>query len=122
MSRLKRIFQIFASLFVIVSLTISFDYNPTFETDPRTSSIELLVSNKDVISRVIRFDTAQQLLLFSNSTKDDISKFDWFRRIQTANIKSFVGFKVQKHTSLELKPSLLKIVLNDIVQPKSHQI
>ncbi len=122
MSWIKRTFQIFASLFVIVNLTISFDYNPTFESNPRTSYIELLVSNKDVISRVIRFDTAQQLLLFSNSTKDDNSKFDWFRRIQTAHIKNVLGFKVQKHTSLELKPSLLKIVLNDIVQPKSHQI
>lgn len=113
--------KIVAGLFVIVNLAIAFDYSPISEPTTRISCTELLASKNDVLNKVIRFDTALQSLLFSNCTTN-YSNFDWYNGIQKADSKNLVDFKSQNCTSLEFKVLLLNIVLNDIIQQKSHWI
>jgi len=120
MGWIKRTFQILAGLCLIVNLSISFGYNQSFKTAHKSVHTELLASKNDVTGQVLRYDIAQQFLLF-NSKKYAVDKFEWNRRVQITNSKNLSSFKVQKHTSLELKPLLLEIVLRDIV-PRSSLI
>lgn len=122
MSWNKKAFQILASLFVLVHLTFLSVGIPTYTTDNGIYQTELVTSENDATRRGIDFVAAQQLLFFPSPTKIGINKAEWFGRMQAAKIKSILGFKVQEYTTLELKPVLLNIVLNDIVQPKQHRV
>jgi len=122
MSWVKKTLQILASLFVLVHLTLLSEGIPTYTTDNGIFQTELVTSENDATRRGIDFVAAQQLLFFPSPTKIGINKAEWFGRMQAAESKSVLGFKVQEYTTLELKPVLLNIVLNDIVQPKQHRV
>lgn len=120
MNRFKKITKIVIGFFFLVSSTISFNYEPVYQSIVEISITELLTSVEDVASAV-EYDIAKKLLI-SSSTKPEISKSNRLVRLQDLRDNSLLEYKIQNNHLLNYKSILLNVVLNDIVQQKSHWI
>ncbi len=121
MSRVKGISKILVSLFVIANLAITLEHNPTFQTYPNTYHTEQLALHGSVVHQSIRFDKAKKILQLVDSLKHKSSNY-YSERILLEQIKTTLRLSVQNRGSQAIKPLLLKIVLNDIIQQKPHWI
>lgn len=120
MNWIKKIYKIFISLLVIVNSTISFNYEPVYERIVEINRIELLISKEDVFSAV-EYDFSKNLL-FLNSTKQEINISDKLTQSQDLSNNCLLEYKKQNNNLLKYKSILLKVVLNDIIQQKSHWV
>lgn len=119
MNWIKKISKILISLFIIVNSAISFNYEPVFEEKIELNNTELLVAKENVSSGIIGFKIAQYLL-FSNFEK--IDRNIPHKAIQTLAFGNNyqLELNIQNTNLLKYKSTLLKVVLNDIIQQKSH--
>jgi len=115
MSWVKNILQILVSYFIIANLTIACSYTSTIQVNSETQNIELVTSEKELANQAVNFHLAQQQL-FSNTSIHYKSETDYNNSVQITNQKNLLHLKIQEQTTLKLKPTLLKIVLNDRIQ------
>ena len=121
MSWTNNISKILASLFVIANLAITLDYNPAAQTYPNSYHTEQLAPQAPVAHQSISFDKAKKLLQLDDPLRHS-SSTDYSKRILLEQIETTLRLSVQNLGSQAIKPLLLKIVLNDIIQQKSHWI
>lgn len=120
MNWIKKISKLLASLFVLASITFSFNCSRNYEAKQIISCSELLITNENVVAKVISYTTAQKLIYSFNQTKGNLSKLYWNSRIQKVSLANSLVFKIQNQTSLQFKSLLLNILINDIIQQKSY--
>lgn len=120
MNWIKNISKLFISLLVVVYSTISFNYEPVHASAIEINRTELLVLKKDV-SSAVAYDFAKKFQ-FLNYAKADIIIFDRLTQTQQLGTNSLLEYKIQNNNLLAYKSNLLKVVLNDIIQQKSHWI
>ncbi len=120
MNRIRKTAKILVGFFVIVNLTISMGYGSVIEHGPRIASTELLIAKVDDKDRPFQFRKAQLLVGISNTINFDFRKFVGFNNLQKVDNDHLLHLKIQNRSVLNYNAFLLHIVLNAIVQQKSH--
>ncbi len=112
--------KILASLVVLVNVTISCCSGSIGEDNPRIARTELVISKIADVNQAVQFDTILPIPGSSTTSKFDFRKFEWFFKLKIVNDLHLLAFKSQNSYVLTFSPVLRNIVLNDIVEQKSH--
>lgn len=117
----KKTFGVLIGFFVLANLTSSFNYGQVRENLLVIQKTELLEPKVGLGNNGIAFEIAQKQLPCNFTTGYIIISKEKVRTIKCKG-NSRIAFKIQNDDRLKYKSTLLKAVLNDIIEQKSHWI
>ncbi len=122
MRHLRNLIRILLSCLLIVNLYISFDHIISQGSLANDIKIELLLTQNQYEYDSIDFDQLKQSFSLYETVTSYKKSQKFVYQINNQNSLEQLKFNAQKHTILRFKPILLQIVINEILNQKSHCI